>query len=86
MDQAVKFTDEGKRTLQSLHIGNQREIKNALKELAKDPRVGKALAGSLRGFYSLRVGKCRAIYSLEGDVIVVHVVGHRRDVYTSLVS
>lgn len=86
MERAVKFTEEGKRTLQGLHIYKQREVKNALKELAKDLSIGDALTGSLLGFYSLRVGKHRAICSLEGDVIVVHLVGHRREVYRASIS
>lgn len=75
------FTEEGKKTLQSMHIDNKRKIKRALKELAKDSRIGKALTGRLQGFYSFRVGKYRAIYSTEGEAIIVHVVGHRREVY-----
>lgn len=81
MSRSVKFSDEGKRTLQTLHIENQREIKQALKDLAKDLKMGKALTGRLQGFHSLRVRKYRAIYSHEGEAIVIHVVGHRREVY-----
>ena len=84
---SIKFTEEGEKTLHSLHIDNQREIKNALKELAEDPSLGKALAGRLLGFYSLRMGSYRAIYSIEKEVIIVHMVGHRSEVYqTSIVS
>ena len=81
MAKAVKFTDEGKKTLQIIHIENQREIKKALKELSRDLSMGKALTGRLQGFYSLRIGKHRPIYSLDGEIIIVHVVGHRSDVY-----
>ncbi len=84
MTRAVKFTEEGKKTLHSLHIENQREIKNAIKELAKDLSIGKPLTGRLEGFYSIRVGKHRAIYSLDEELIIVHVVGHRRDIYEKL--
>ncbi len=84
MTRAVKFTEEGKKTLHSLHIDNQREVKNRLKELANDLSIGKALTGRLQGLYSLRVGKYRAIFSLDGELIIVHVVGHRRDIYKKL--
>lgn len=41
------------------------------------------LAGDLSGFYKLRVGAYRVIYQPLHDeqVIVIHAVGHRRDVY-----
>ena len=81
MERAIRFTDEGKRTLHSLHIETQRKIKASLKELSKNLNMGKALTGRLEGLYSLRAGKYRAIYSIDGEIIVIHVVGHRREVY-----
>lgn len=41
------------------------------------------LAGDLSGFYKLRVGAYRVIYQPLHDeqVIIVHAVGHRRQVY-----
>jgi len=78
---SVRFTEEGKRTLHKLHIETQNKIKKALKALAKDRGLGKALVGSLSGFYSLIVGKYRAIYSIKEDTIFVHYAGHRRDAY-----
>jgi mRNA interferase RelE/StbE len=43
----------------------------------------KALKGRWHGLYSLRVGDYRAIYALRHDeqLLVVEVIGHRRDVY-----
>ncbi len=42
-----------------------------------------ALTGSLSGFYKLRVGDYRVIYEIihEEQAIVVHQIGHRREVY-----
>ena len=42
-----------------------------------------ALAGDLAGLCKLRVGDYRVIYEILHDeqTIVVHVVGHRREVY-----
>jgi mRNA interferase RelE/StbE len=41
------------------------------------------LTGDLTGFYKLRVGDYRVLYQvLHGDrLIVVHVIGHRREIY-----
>jgi mRNA interferase RelE/StbE len=45
--------------------------------------VPEPLSGPLRGLFKLRVGSYRAIYSvnLTERVIIVHAVGHRRDIY-----
>ena len=42
-----------------------------------------ALAGGMAGVFKLRVGDYRVIYETlpEDRVIVVHMMGHRRDVY-----
>jgi len=45
-----------------------------------------ALSGDLKGlkgFYKLRVGDYRVIYEIlyEERTIVVHAIGHRRDIY-----
>lgn len=41
------------------------------------------LTGDLTGFYKLRVGDSRIIYEILWDAqeIVVHQIGHRREVY-----
>ena len=42
-----------------------------------------ALAGNLKGYFKLRVGDYRAIYTMnrEGRLLVIEDVGHRRDIY-----
>ena len=42
-----------------------------------------ALTGGLSGFYKLRVGDYRVLYEIFDDeqVIVIHEIGHRRDIY-----
>ena len=80
---SVRFTEEGKRKLHELHIETQKKIKNSLKELSKDISFGKKLIGRLAGFSSLTVGKYRAIYTIEREIIMIHYVGHREDVYNN---
>jgi len=81
MDFSIRFTEEGKESLHRIHIDNQKKIKVSLKKFSKDVKSKKKLLGRLYGFYSLVVGKYRVIYTLEEDVILVHYVGHRSDVY-----
>ena len=82
----IKFTEEGKNTLRNIHIGNQKEIKSEIKGLIKNPQFGKKLTGNLIGFYSLRFKKYRVIYSLQKDLVIIHRVGHRKDVYGEAIS
>ncbi len=45
----------------------------------------KALAGSLRGIYKLRVGDYRVLYEIEHDnaVLTIRYIGHRSEIYKS---
>ncbi len=78
---SVSFTDEARKNLHGLHIDVQRNIRRAVKQLASGTGEGKPLTGRLQGFFSYRVGKYRVIYALNRDVMTVHIVGHRREVY-----
>ncbi len=42
-----------------------------------------ALAGKLRGYFKIRVGDYRVIYSIvrENRLLVIEDVGHRRNIY-----
>ncbi|HNW94090.1 MAG TPA: type II toxin-antitoxin system RelE/ParE family toxin [bacterium] len=42
---------------------------------------GEALAGTLRGYWRIRVGDYRVIYRISGQQVIVHVIGNRKDVY-----
>jgi len=41
------------------------------------------LAGELKGLYRLRVGSYRVIYAADQEQhqLVIHLIGHRRDIY-----
>jgi len=52
-------------------------IQDALGSLERDPFVGHALRGRLRGLRSLRVGTFRIIYQLADDENTVRVVAIR---------
>jgi mRNA interferase RelE/StbE len=62
----------------------QERITSSLTTLEQNPRPPgcKQLAGD-SGFYRIRVGDYRVIYSIEDDVLLVLVlkVGPRRDIY-----
>jgi mRNA interferase RelE/StbE len=41
------------------------------------------LTGELKGFYKLRVGHYRVMYTTneQDHLLLVHLIGHRRDIY-----
>lgn len=53
-------------------------------DLAENPhRVGKALQAPLDGLHSARRGDYRILYRIDGHVITILDVKHRRDAYRS---
>lgn len=43
--------------------------------------VPEPLTGEFKGTYKLRVGDWRVIYTVEGDVMIIQSIGHRREIY-----
>ncbi|MBF0569449.1 MAG: type II toxin-antitoxin system RelE/ParE family toxin [Candidatus Omnitrophica bacterium] len=58
-------------------------VASAINDLAYDPYRGKPLVGDLYGFYSLRVGVYRVVYSIDKGRVMVQIIhiGHRKDAY-----
>ena len=56
-------------------------VKKEFKALLKDPTLGKPLRYSLKGFRSVRIGKYRLIYAIDGDVVKIYAFEHRKGVY-----
>ncbi len=58
-------------------------IVKKLDSLASNPRLGKPLTANLKGFWSLRIGDYRAIYTIKDKELIVAVItiGHRKNVY-----
>lgn len=61
-----------------------RRIRDKIGRLAADPTSPlhdvKPLVNRL-GFRRLRVGDWRVIFRIDGDTLVVELVGHRKDIY-----
>lgn len=58
-------------------------IRKAIEErLILDPvKFGEPLRRSLAGFRKLRVGDYRVIYQVQGAVVIILKIGHRKEVY-----
>ena len=59
----------------------QVQIIKKLKQLEKNPELGKPLTNALKNNRSLHIGKFRVIYSIKGNEIIIAKVDHRKDVY-----
>lgn len=60
-----------------------RFIKETLPTIEKPKSTGKALQGSLKGFWRYRVGNYRLICQIEDTALIILVleIGHRKDIY-----
>jgi mRNA interferase RelE/StbE len=88
----VRFKRSVVRDLRRLGVPERERVRLAIHEpLARDPRIGKRLAGvrearTGRPLWSLRAGDYRIVYTFsDAEVwILVVRVGHRRAVYDDL--
>lgn len=82
---SVRFLDSAEHDLESLGHAERRNLSARIDWLAENAeRIRhQALTGELRGLCKFRVGDYRIIYELvrPKELIVVHAIGHRRDVY-----
>ncbi len=67
--------------LQHLHPEIKKKIKTALKNILKNPEVGKSLHCELEGLCSYRVGTLRIVYKSTSDIIEIVAIGPRRSIY-----
>lgn len=80
---SVKWTRDALQDLDAIDRVIARRIigKVAWFEENFDDIVPEKLHRDLRGFYKLRVGDYRVVYSLQGGLMTIEAVGHRRTVY-----
>jgi mRNA interferase RelE/StbE len=86
MTWSVVFAPNAARDVRSMAPALKRAVREALRAIANEPTLGKALVRDLLGLYSYRVRRYRIVYSLdqEAKVIQVTAVAHRSDVYEAL--
>ena len=81
----VRILEEAARDLAKLDAVVAQRIVSRIRWLAEnlDNIQPEALTGSLAGFYKQRAGDYRVVYETlhSEQVIVIHVVGHRREIY-----
>ena len=81
----IRILDPAARELARLDKQIGRRVVKRIRWLAEnlDDVQPVALKGDLAGFYRLRAGDYRVVYEILHDerVIMIHLVGHRREIY-----
>ncbi len=83
----VRFTPTAAKSIKRLPKEVQSRVKLKLNWLKENADIIKhiPLKGPFKGFYKLRMGNYRIIYEIDYEefLIVVHFVGHRKEIYQS---
>lgn len=84
----VKLTPSASTMFSNLNPETRKQLKSILKELYKDPYLGKKLQNELIGFRSLKMKRYRAIYQIDTQkkMVVIYAIGHRRSIYEIVTS
>ena len=81
----IRVQDSAARELAQLDTQIARRVVKRIRWLAANMEAVKpdALSGELAGLYKLRVGDYRIVYEVfhSEQMIVVHLIGHRREIY-----
>lgn len=80
----VKYFIQAQKFLEDIDETTADRIQNSIEnKLALNPdRYALPLRGLFKGFYKFRIGDYRAIFSIEGNIILIVVlIAHRREVY-----
>lgn len=83
MSYSVEILRSAQKQLARIEAQHRTRIIAAIRALADDPRPAGSVKMSGRSAWRIRVGAYRVIYEVHDDrlVVLVVVVGHRRDVY-----
>lgn len=84
----VEFTSESQADLARLSKSVAQRILKKIRWLAENFEMisPEPLSGEWKDLYKLRIGDYRVLYTFsqtERGVIVIHLVGHRREIYKS---
>jgi len=79
----IEWTEGATKDLERLDKPIARRILRRLAWFSKNFQsiVPEPLTGELKGTFKLRIGNWRAVYTVEGKVIVIQFIGHRSEIY-----
>jgi len=79
----IEWTEGAAKDLERLDKSIARRILRRLAWFSKNFQsiVPEPLTGELKGTFKLRIGNWRAVYTVEGKIIVIQFIGHRSEIY-----
>ena len=79
----VLFHPEAAREIKCLERAVKERLKTAIAErLMTKPEVyGRPLRATLKGYWKLRVGDYRIVYTIHDADLIIYAVRHRKEVY-----
>lgn len=77
----IFYSTEFVKQLKKFNKNLQFQIIKKLKQLEKNPKLGKPLVNTLKNNRSIHIGKYRVVYSIKNNEIIIAKVDHRKDVY-----
>jgi mRNA interferase RelE/StbE len=78
----IRFTQRARRDIRKMTPETRGRLEITLDQLIDHPRAGDPLHGEWRGYWKLRMGDYRIIYSIiDADVVEIQYVRHRREAY-----
>jgi mRNA interferase RelE/StbE len=85
MGYQVEFLAEAEAELARLDSTVRERIFRKLKWLSEnfEAIAPEPLSGEFKGYFKLRIGDYRAIYSVrpKSNLVIIHLAGHRREIY-----
>ncbi|MBU7025593.1 MAG: type II toxin-antitoxin system RelE/ParE family toxin [Theionarchaea archaeon] len=67
--------------MKKLDRSTKKEILQIFKKIVDDPYRYKPLRYKLKGLYRARIGKYRVIFEINGNIVFIMSIEHRRKVY-----
>lgn len=88
MKYQVKITSYANSQAKKLNHEVKKAARDALRELAENPYLGKELQRELSGFWSYRFLRYRFVHQTDAEekIIIIWAIGHRRDIYETFGS
>jgi len=77
----VRLSHRAEKALDKVEARFKDRLKEVLRELSKNPLLGKRLRGEFEGLRSYRLGSFRIVYRLTRELVEVVYIDDRKDVY-----
>lgn len=79
----IEWTKDALNDLRNLDRPIQKRILAKITWFSRhfDNIIPEPLSGELSGTYKIRIGDWRIIYALDKNTVVIHAIGHRKEIY-----